>query len=260
MPETDIDTYEIFTSALETLYDELPVTLATTGGAYVHERAGQKTIVIRTPETCSENWGLQADGVWQASRYLADHLPPDLDGKRVLELGAAGGLPGIMVTFGGNAKPLSVVLSDYPDPGILKQLEENVESNRGDSRAQIEVRGHCWGGADALEELGGKRFDVVMAADVLWKEELHEALCQTLDRVLVLGQAGRVHIVAGLHTGRAVLSGFVSRARKLGFQLGEIYEVSAGATKVQREWAEVREGETMGERRKWLVVAVLKRV
>ncbi|KAG9098268.1 hypothetical protein FS749_004255 [Ceratobasidium sp. UAMH 11750] len=226
----------------------------------VAERTGQKTIVIRTPETCSENWGLQADGVWQAARYLADHLPPDLDGKRVLELGAAAGLPGLVAAFGSRAEPLSVVLSDYPDPGILKQLEENVEANRGDSRVRVEVRGHCWGIGDALAELGGRRFDVVMAADVLWKEEMHKALCQTLDRVLVLGQEGRVHIVAGLHTGRAVLSGFVSHARHVGFEVGDIYEVSAGARDVQREWAEVREGETVGERRGWLVVAVLKRV
>ncbi|KAG8748277.1 hypothetical protein FRC10_007667 [Ceratobasidium sp. 414] len=250
MPGSDTDSYDIFTSALETLYDEVPVTLATTGGAYVHERAGQKAIIIRTPETCSENWGLQADGVWQAARYLADHLPPDLDGKRVLELGAAAGLPGIVVAFGSKAEPLSVVLSDYPDPGILRQLEENIDANRGDSRVRVDVRGHCWGIGDALTELGGRRFDVVMAADVLWKEEMHEALCRTLDRVLVLEQTGRVHIVAGLHTGRAVLSGFVSHARGAGFSVEEMYEVSAGAREVQREWAEVREGETMGERRR----------
>lgn len=145
------------------------------------ERAGQKTIRIRTPQTCSENWVLQADGVWQAARYLADHLPDDLAGKRLLELGAAAGLPGIVAAVGG-VEPGCVVLSDYPDPGILKQLEENVSLNRGESRVRVEVRGHCWGTEEALEELGGERFDVVMAADILWKEEAHEALCKTLGR------------------------------------------------------------------------------
>jgi nicotinamide N-methyltransferase len=123
--------------------------------------------------------------VWQAARYLADHLPPDLEGKRVLELGAAAGLPGIVAAFGGEARPKCVVLSDYPDAGILRQLEENIGSNRGDNDTRVEVRGHCWGAGDALEELGGERFDVVMAADILWKEEMHEALCQTLGMTLV---------------------------------------------------------------------------
>lgn len=146
------------------------------------ERVGQKSVRIRTPQTCSENWTLQADGVWQAARYLADNLPRDMKGKRVLELGAAAGLPGIIAAFGG-VEPECVVLSDYPDPGILKQLEENVVVNRGESRTLVEVHGHCWGSEEALDELGGERFDVVMAADILWKEEAHEALCETLGGV-----------------------------------------------------------------------------
>ena len=36
MPETEDDSYNIFTSALEVLYDEVPVTIATTAGEYVH--------------------------------------------------------------------------------------------------------------------------------------------------------------------------------------------------------------------------------
>ncbi|KAF8606627.1 hypothetical protein BDV93DRAFT_469174, partial [Ceratobasidium sp. AG-I] len=223
MPGIEDDSYDIFTSALEALYDEVPVTVATTAGEYVHERAGRKTIRIRTPQTCSENWSLQADGVWQAARYLADNLPSDLRGRRVLELGAAAGLPGIVAAFGG-VEPECVVLSDYPDPGILKQLEENARLNRGESKVRVRVCGHCWGSEEALEELGGERFDVVMAADILWKDEAHEALCKSLDRVLVLGQTGRVHIVAGLHTGRPVIAAFISRAIRMKFRLEEIYE------------------------------------
>jgi nicotinamide N-methyltransferase len=80
-----------------------------------------------------------------------------------------------------------------------------------------------------------------------------------IDQALVLGQTGRVHIVAGLHTGRAVVSGFILHAHKVGLRVEEMYEVSAGARQEQREWAEERGGEGMGGRRGWLVVAVLLR-
>lgn len=36
MPETEYASYDIFTSALEVLYNEVPATVATTGGEYVH--------------------------------------------------------------------------------------------------------------------------------------------------------------------------------------------------------------------------------
>lgn len=68
-----------------------------------------------------------------------------------------------------------------------------------------------------------------------------------------------MHIVAGLHTGRPVVAAFISRAAQMGFKLEEIYEVKAGMEVGRREWAEEREGEGMGMRRGWLVVAVLVR-
>lgn len=115
--------------------------------------------------------------MWQASVYLADHLPRPLVGKRVLELGAAAGLPGLVTAFGIKGdEPEVVVLSDYPDEGILAQLKANVELNGGESGVRVEVVGHAWGTEDGL----GDKFDVVLAADVLWMEEMHEALCTTL--------------------------------------------------------------------------------
>ena len=68
-----------------------------------------------------------------------------------------------------------------------------------------------------------------------------------------------MHIVAGLHTGRPVITAFISRANQMGFRQEAIYEVKAGMEAGQREWAEERAGEGMGARRGWLVVAVLVR-
>lgn len=46
MPETEDDSYEIFTSALEALYDEVPVTVATTSGTYVHGKFILFSVVV----------------------------------------------------------------------------------------------------------------------------------------------------------------------------------------------------------------------
>jgi predicted nicotinamide N-methyase len=186
------DSFEIFTSGLGVVFGEVPVTVGTTHGMYIHGQLFQPIpkltykwvwclestgIKIKIPDTESENWALQADGVWQAAVYMADHLPRPFKGKKVLELGAAAGLPGIVSAFGdADDEPGAVVLSDYPDKGILARLEENVEANRRTSRVVVKVEGHAWGSADGLRD----KFDVVLAADVLWMEHMHEALCKTL--------------------------------------------------------------------------------
>ncbi|KAH7341766.1 putative methyltransferase-domain-containing protein [Rhizoctonia solani] len=213
---------------------------------------GRTGIRIKVPDTESENWALQADGVWQASVYLADHLPRPLREKKVLELGAAAGLPGIVAAFGDpNDRPERVVLSDYPDKGILARLRENVDSNQGTSRVQVDVEGHAWGSTTGLNA----KFDVVLAADVLWMENMHEALCDTLDRVLA--PSGKVHIVAGLHTGRHIITSFFTTAKKHHLQPSELYQIQISEPSVRHEWTDSVEGESMHERRGWLVVAVL---
>lgn len=72
-----------------------------------------------------------------------------------------------------------------------------------------------------------------------------------------MGPEGRVHIVAGMHTGRGVISSFLATAARHKLQTAEIYEVSITDPSVRREWCRERAGEGMGERRGWLVVAVL---
>lgn len=86
--------------------------------------------------------------------------------------------------------------------------------------------------------------------------EVHDqSLIWRVDRVLAPG--GRVHIVAGMHTGRGVISSFLATAARHKLKTAHMYEVSITDPGIRREWSVERAGETMGERRGWLVVAVL---
>lgn len=72
----------------------------------------------------------------------------------------------------------------------------------------------------------------------------------------------RVWIVAGFHTGRAIVASFFDTAVRMGLVIESIYErdlnsMSPDGREVRRDWVRVREGET-SENRRWCVVAILK--
>lgn len=73
---------------------------------------------------------------------------------------------------------------------------------------------------------------------------------------------GKVWVVAGFHTGRAVVAAFFETAAKIGLVPECIYERDLNAMtedgeEVRREWKPVREGEGPHNRTRWCVVAVL---
>ena len=70
---------------------------------------------------------------------------------------------------------------------------------------------------------------------------------------------GRVFIVAGFHTGRARLASFFDIAVEEGLQIEEIYEEDVEGKR--REWMKEQDKgrENVTERKRWLVVARLKR-
>lgn len=79
-----------------------------------------------------------------------------------------------------------------------------------------------------------------------------------------LAPGGRVWVVAGFHTGRAIVAGFFETAVQAGLEIERIYErdLIAGqedGREVRREWVAQREGEGPENRRRWCVVALLKR-
>ncbi|GAA5837986.1 hypothetical protein JCM3766R1_004168 [Sporobolomyces carnicolor] len=137
------------------------------------------------------------------------------NGKNVLELGAGGGLPGLVAALEGARK---VVITDFPDPALVKNLEKNVDMNidairvndpiARESIAATRAAGFTWGsspanlfdlltsdndapGADASDRTtsqGGpssssspssSKFDLILLSDLVFNHSQHLALLKT---------------------------------------------------------------------------------
>jgi EEF1A N-terminal glycine/lysine methyltransferase len=275
-----VDTLDIFSSGLFSLYAELPATISSP-----NDTVSVKGITASPPETSSNNWGLQAHGVWQSAIYLAAHLHhllpylpdpmPAVENLDVLELGAGAGLPGLSLAR--QYAPRSVTLSDYPDRSILLTLRSNIARNAHFFAPHVLMRvvGHVWGddssvrldsASEALTatELGSH--DVIIAADVLWQSEQHLNLLRTLKSHLRTPD-GVVFLVSGLHTGRSVIAGFLDKASSAGFTIRMVCEarlVQEGRYVEDEETVEFRRefsleiaGETRADRSLWVVEIVL---
>ena len=73
-----------------------------------------------------------------------------------------------------------------------------------------------------------------------------------------------VGVVAGFHTGRPIVAGFFETAVEFGLEIERIFErdlnsATEDGQEVRREWVPVREGEGPENRKRWCVVALLKR-
>ena len=147
--------------------------------------------------------------LWQAGRLISNHLeknPSLVRGRTVLELGAGAGLPSLVCAVLGAKK---VVVSDYPDADLIRNLWRNIEGvpaallpdqksgeeeGGGDGEKTVVAEGYCWGAdvspltshlppapAGDAEEL---RFDVLILADLLFNHSEHGKLVSTIEMTL----------------------------------------------------------------------------
>lgn len=154
-----------------------------------------------------------------------------------------------------------VVISDYPARELLINLAVNIIENvPARILNRVTVRGHKWGATtDNLCRSHAYRFTRIVSADCLWMSEQHHELVQSMLRFFSFDSDARVYIVAGFHTGRAVVASFFKVAEEAGLETKEIWE--RDVDKNDREWIE--QGDTATEditaRDKWLIVVTLRR-
>ncbi|TFY81368.1 hypothetical protein EWM64_g2643 [Hericium alpestre] len=266
------DPEDILSNSLGFLYDYAPVTYSSAGSVYTYispstSRSSEAplTVTLATPETHAKNWSLHASSIWVASIYIADHLDDlDLDVHpsrtlRILELGAGVGLPGILAAK--RYSHVRVTSTDYPDEGLIRELEANVRRNEVSERCGVIP--YAWGSDvtplrvdNDIADVAG--FDIVIAADTLWNPETHRPFITTLHETLARTADARIHLVAGMHTGPYVIQSFLNTVQKDGLEVVEASEREVKGD-ARRDWDVGRaEWNDERERRRWVIWVVLR--
>ncbi|KAJ5095735.1 hypothetical protein NUU61_005091 [Penicillium alfredii] len=183
--------------------------------------------------------------------------------ESVLELGAGTALPSLICALS-NAK--AVAATDHPSsPALPNTIAFNINHNlrTRSTTSTVSIQPHEWGVLDdSFSQSKRGTFTRIIAADCFWMREQHANLAQTLQWFLAPG--GKVLVVAGFHTGRAIVAGFFETVVENGFEIERIYERDLvermeSGQEIRREWVSVREDEGPENRRRWCVIAVLKR-
>ncbi|PTB36013.1 uncharacterized protein TrAFT101_009143 [Trichoderma asperellum] len=205
---------------------------------------------------------------------LGEGLSFDTRGLATVELGAGTALPSIMAGLLG-AK--SVTVTDYPAPAVMKTLRDNVARNIKPDLAplgaaslpavttDITVEGHEWGvfggssSSSSFPASHAHAADRLFVADCLWMPWQHANLRRSINHFLKRTGSARAWVVAGFHTGRAKMAGFYDADAlrdEGGVEIERIWERDCDG--VERPWDVEREDD-ITVRKRWLVVAVLKR-
>ncbi|RLV84697.1 Protein N-methyltransferase NNT1 [Meyerozyma sp. JA9] len=142
--------------------------------------------------------------LWNAGIYTADYLDKHskelVRGKRVLELGAAAGLPSLVCGLNEAAYVLS---TDYPDPDLIANIQYNVD-HTPDAK-NIEVRGYIWGndiGAMMFNEENkaakeDEKFDLIILSDLIFNHNQHHNLLKSCKQLL--NASGLIFVVFSPH-------------------------------------------------------------
>ncbi|EIW55262.1 uncharacterized protein TRAVEDRAFT_39545 [Trametes versicolor FP-101664 SS1] len=205
---------------------------------------------------------LLADHLFSPSLLLAELIERgiiSLSNKTVVELGAGCALPSLLSSTLSDP-PSLVVITDYPDDTIMKNLTANVERNRPhvNDKCTVHARGYEWGQDVApLLDIASAHtpndrapgFDVVILSDLLHFDRSHDVLLQSLLTLLRRAPAARAYVAAGTYTAPHICAHFVSAAAEAGIVLeeGEVEPVWRGALGVSgggldREQLGVRKG------------------
>jgi predicted nicotinamide N-methyase len=142
--------------------------------------------------------------LWASSILLAEWCLafPGLRGKRVLELGCGLGLAGIAAARAGAV----VVLSDYEDDALLFARYNSLHNSPG---VDIEMLRLDW-----RRPRLGRRFDVLLGADILYERRHFRPLLEALGELLAPGG-----VAALSDPDRSTGNAFFDLAEKEGYTL-----------------------------------------
>jgi nicotinamide N-methyltransferase len=148
--------------------------------------AGQpEQLTVSLVEKHHSLWG---EFVYNAARVLADRLDAGeiyVKDKRVLELGAGAGLPGLVAALNGASHSL---ITDYEDEDLIRVIDLNIDSISPYTRTCKTVgAGFTFGdNSEILTRIvGGHKFDVVLCADLIFNRSEHEKLLASIRDSLV---------------------------------------------------------------------------
>ncbi|KAJ7066727.1 hypothetical protein C8F01DRAFT_1124374 [Mycena amicta] len=132
-----------------------------------------------------------------------------------------------MVAAKNNAK--HVVLSDYPDESLLKNLERNLRENDVD---RASVQGYIWGRRnEPLMEVAPGGFQVIILSDLVFNHSEHDALIATCERCLATDADARVLVFYTHHRPHLAHRDmeFFEKARDRGWNTQEVLKSKYGA-------------------------------
>lgn len=138
--------------------------------------------------------------LWNAGRVSSDYLEQNAErlvqGKDVLEIGAAAGVPSIIAAARGAR---TVVMTDYHDPDLVENMRYNAATAAAliPAGSRLHVAGYKWG--NDVEELmsflpapsqsqsqssSQSGFDTLIMADVIYSYREHANLIKTMQMTL----------------------------------------------------------------------------
>lgn len=235
---------------------------------YLSQKFGDIVLQLADPQG-DDSRKLFSHFLWNSGLQIADYIEDDevrewnVEGMKVLELGAGTGLSGIIAARAGAEE---VVITDYPAPEVLanikRNVEKNVKSDQSSARAatgrpQCWVQGHEWGNLEdefCAEHKG--TFDIIIVADCLWMPWQHENLMKSINHFMK--PEGKAWVVAGFHTGRAKMANFFVEGTLVKHNLEVDSITERDPDGIERQFVFDRGIEDVTVRKRWLVVSVLK--
>lgn len=120
---------------------------------------------------------------WRAAEHLCQFIidnPPFFRGKTICELGAGLGLVAVLIEkLGYCDSPSSLVITDGDEPTLDLLIENKV-----DNECFFETNYLYWGQNDDFLSTYPDKFEVVIAADVIYEESQVEPLLDTVAAIL----------------------------------------------------------------------------